>query len=242
MLSASQKARLVRALENYFDRQIEKPLKKQATLNLDKWTGSATASRTSTPESRERSVEEFGDDGINDDDLIEIANQTLGTSKATVTTQDKNKIKSLLSKQPPAKSKPVPMSLIDIQAQKAQDSKSFIENRKREEAARKLREKEAAAKLRGRTGIGAQTAGQGSGLAGLGVVGKDHSTGPNSLMVSSESEADSDTEDELFGLKGKGPAVRGQVGTPKAYARWSCAESQATANPEGYSCSTCARS
>ncbi|KAJ9603337.1 DEAD-box type RNA helicase [Cladophialophora chaetospira] len=214
MLSASQKARLVRALEHYFDRQIEKPVKKQATLNLDKWTGSAAASsRTSTPDSRERSVEEFGDDGIDDDDLIEIANHTLGTSKATVTTQDKNKIKSLLLKQPPAKPKPAPMSLMDVQAKKAQESKSFIENRKREEAARKLREKEAAAKLRGKTGIAGQTAGQGSALAGLGVVGKDHSTGPNSLMVSSESEVDSDDEDEMFNIKSKGPSI--QVGSRK---------------------------
>lgn len=215
MLSPSQKARLVRALENYFDRQIEKPVKKQATLNLDRWTDSAAGSRTSTPDSRERSAEEFGDDGIDDEDLIEIANHTLGTSKATVTTQDKNKIKSMLLNQPPAKPKPAPLSLVDIQAKKAQDTKSFIENRKREEAARKLREKDAAAKLRGRTGIGAQTAGQGSGLAGLGVVGKDHSAGPNSLMVSSASESESDSESELFGIKNKGPAQRDQAGPRK---------------------------
>ncbi len=215
MLSASQKARLVRALENYLDRQIDRAVKKQATLSLDKWTDSAAASRTSTPDSRERSVEDYGDDGIDDDDLIEIANATLGTSKTAVTAQDKNNIKSLLSKQPPAKLKPAPMSLMDIQAKKAQEAKSFIENRKREEAARKLREKEAAARLRGKTGIGAQTAGQGSGMAGLGVVGKDHSTGPNMLMVSSESEADSDSEDELFGVKGKGPAIRDQAGQRK---------------------------
>ncbi|OCT50490.1 tRNA-splicing endonuclease [Cladophialophora carrionii] len=211
MLSASQKARLVRALENYFDRQIEKPVKKQATLNLDRWTDSAAASGSTTPVSREHSVEDFGDDGIDDDDLVEITNKTLGTSKTTITAHDKNNIKSLLSKKPPVKPKPTPMSMVEIQARKAQEAKSFIENRKREEAARKLRDKEAAARLRGKTGIGVQTAGQGSGLAGLGVVGKDHSAGPNSLMVSSESEAESDSEDELFGIKSKGPAIPGQA-------------------------------
>ena len=210
MLSPSQKARLVRALENYFDRQIAKPVKKQATLNLDKWTDSVAASRTSTPDSRE--LDEFGDDGIDDDDLLEITSRALDSQKATVTSQEKNKIKSLLMNQPPAKPKPSSMSVKAIQAKKAQEAKSFIENRKREEAARKMRDKEAAARLRGKTGIGAQTAGQGSGMAGLGVVGKDHSTGPNSLMVSSESEAESDSEDELFGIKSQAPAVRDQLG------------------------------
>ncbi|OAG34149.1 hypothetical protein AYO21_11707 [Fonsecaea monophora] len=212
MLSASQKARLVRALEDYFDRQIGRPaIKKQATLNLGKWTDSAAASRISTPESRDRSADEFGDDDIADEDLIEIASKTLDTHKARVTAKDKTKIKSLLSQQAPAIPKTAPASTIDIQAKKAQEAKAFIENRKREEAARKLRDKEAALKLKGKTGIGAQTSGQGSGLAGLGVVGKDHSAGPNSLMVSSESEFDSDSDDELFGIQSRGPTVRDQL-------------------------------
>ncbi|EXJ66208.1 uncharacterized protein A1O5_10824 [Cladophialophora psammophila CBS 110553] len=216
MLSASQKARLVRALEDYFDRQIGRPaVKKQATLSLGKWTDAAAVARISTPESRDHSADEFGDDDIADDDLIEIASKTLDTHKATVTAKDKKKIKSLLLQQPPSRSKAAPVSTIDIQVKKAQEAKVFIENRKREEAARKLRDKEAALKLKGKTGIGAQTSGQGSGLAGLGVVGKDHSAGPNSLMVSSESEFDSDSDDELFGIQSKGPTVRDQLGRRK---------------------------
>ncbi|OAL22409.1 hypothetical protein AYO22_06966 [Fonsecaea multimorphosa] len=215
MLSASQKARLVRALEGYFDRQIARPaVKKQATLNLGKWTDAASVSRVSTPDSRGRSTDEFGDDDIADEDLIEIASKTLDTNRATVTSKDKKKIKSLLQ-QPPAKPKATPVSTIDIQAKKAQEARAFIENRKREEAARKLRDKEAALKLKGKTGIGAQTSGQGSGIAGLGVVGKDHSAGPNSLMVSSESEFDSDSDDELFGIPSRGPTVRDQLGQRK---------------------------
>ncbi|OQV04182.1 hypothetical protein CLAIMM_09105 [Cladophialophora immunda] len=216
MLSASQKARLVRALEDYFDRQIGRPaVKKQAILNLEKWTDSAAVSRISTHESKDRSADEFGDDDIADEDLIEIASKTLGTHKATVTAKDKKKIKSLLLQQPPAKPKVAPVSTIDIQAKKAQEARAFIENRKREEAARKLRDKEAALRLKGKTGIGAQTSGQGSGLAGLGVVGKDHSAGPNSLMVSSDSEFDSDSDDELFGIQSRGPTVREQFGQRK---------------------------
>ncbi|OAP61354.1 hypothetical protein AYL99_03557 [Fonsecaea erecta] len=216
MLSASQKARLVRALEDYFDRQIGRPaIKKQATLNVEKWTDSAAASRISTPEFRDHGADEFGDDEIADEDLIEIASKTLDTHKATVTATDKKKIKSLLLQQPPAKAKAAPVSTIDIQAKKAQEARTFIENRKREEAARKLRDKEAALKLKGKTGIGAQTSGQGSGLAGLGVVGKDHSAGPNSLMVSSESEFDSDSDDELFGIQPRDPTVRDRLGQSK---------------------------
>lgn len=222
ILTASQKARLVRALENYFDRPIEQRpvVKKQTRLNLKDWTGAAASrSGASTPESRERSVDEFGDDDIADEDLIEIANKTMGTQKATVTTKEKNKIKSLLSKPQSTKTKPLSASTIDITAKKAQEARAFIENRKREEAARKLRDKEAAAKLRGQIGVGGQTAGQGSGLAGIGVTGKDHSAGPNSLMVSSESESESDSDEELFGkLPKAGATVHSLSGVRKPVA------------------------
>lgn len=202
ILSASQKATLIRALENYYGRQISKPTaKKQSTLNLKDWTDSAAipGSGTSSPDSRVRSPDEFGDDDIADEDLIEIASKTLDTHKASVTSKDKNKIKTLLSQPQPSKLKAAQLSTIDLAAKKAQEARAFIENRKREEAARKLRDKEAALKLRGKSGVGAHTAGQGSGLAGIGVLGKDHSSGPNSLMVSSESESETDSDEELFG-------------------------------------------
>ncbi|EXJ87604.1 hypothetical protein A1O3_04565 [Capronia epimyces CBS 606.96] len=221
ILSASQKARLVRALESYYDRPLERPIaKKQTTLNLKDWTGSAAPqSEASTRNSKERSVDEFGDDDIADEDLIEIANKTLGTQRATVTTKEKNKIKSLLSRPHPTKTKTSPATTVDIAAQKAQEARVFIENRKREEAARKLRDREAAMKLRGQTGVGEQTAGQGSGLRGIGIIGKDHSAGPNSLMVSSESESESDSDEELFGKYPKaGPTVRSHAGARKPVA------------------------
>lgn len=213
ILSASQKARLVRALETYYGREIEKPtVKKQSILNLKDWTDSAAISRSgaSTPESRGLGVDEFGDDDIADEDLVEIASKTLDTQRAAVTAKDKNKIRSLLT-QPqsqPTKPKPAPLSTIDTAAKKAQEAKAFIENRKREQAARKLRDKEAALRLRGKSGVGAQTGGQGSGLAGIGVIGKDHSARTSSLMVSSESESETDSDEELFGKQVKGPTVR----------------------------------
>ncbi|KAI1611950.1 senataxin [Exophiala viscosa] len=217
ILSASQKARLVRALENYYGRQIERPVvKKQATLNLKEWTDSAAVSRSgaSTPDSRDRSVDEFGDDDIADDDLIEIASKTLDTHKGSVTTKDTNHIKSLLSRPQPTKPKAPAQSLAEVQEKKAKEARAFIENRKREEAARKLRDREAALRLRGKTGVGQHTAGQGSGLAGIGVVGKDHSAGTSGLMVSSESESETDSDEELFGKLPRPPTVR-QAGARK---------------------------
>ncbi|EHY56999.1 DEAD-box type RNA helicase [Exophiala dermatitidis] len=217
ILSASQKARLVRALEHYLDRQIERPMpKRQAKLNLKDWTETAVSRLGgSATDSRDVSTDEFGDDDIADEDLIKIENKTL-TQKGLISTKDKNKIKPLLSKQQPKPARTAPVSTAEVEAKKAQQARAFIENRRREEAARKLRDKEAAARLRGKVGIGEQTSGQGSGLAGVGVIGKDHSAGTSSLMVSSESESESDSDDELFGLTSKaGPTVRDQGGLRK---------------------------
>lgn len=213
ILSASQKARLVRALEHYYGRQIEIPVaKKQSTLSLKHWTDSAALSRSgaSTPDSRERSSDEFGDDDIADQDLLEVASRTVDARRATITSKDSNKIKNLLLQPQVARSKGAAKTSIDFAARKAEEARSFIENRKREEAARKMRDKEAALKLRGKTGVGQQTMGQGSGLAGIGILGKDHSGGPSSLMVSSESESESDSDEELFGKVPKRPIIRDQ--------------------------------
>ncbi|RVX71164.1 hypothetical protein B0A52_03530 [Exophiala mesophila] len=214
ILSPAQKARLVRALEHYFGRQIEKPAvkKKQASLNLQSWTDAATLSRSeaNTPSANE----EFGDDDISDDQLVEIASKTLDKQKSLVTNEEKKKVKSSLAQ--PSATKPKIPSIAETQAKKAEQAKQFLENRKREEAARKARDREAALKLRAQTGISQQTTGQGSGLAGLGYQGKDHSTVTSHLMVSSDSESESESEDELFGnLHQRGPTVRSLAGARK---------------------------
>ncbi|KIW42158.1 uncharacterized protein PV06_05739 [Exophiala oligosperma] len=218
ILTSSQKAILVRALENYWGRQIGKPvIKKQATLDIKGWSESAAVGRSdaSTPESRY--ADEFGDDDIADEDLVEIASKTLDTQTTRITSKDKNQIKTLLTRQQPVKPKAMKPSTVDTTAKKAQDAKAFIENRKREEAARKLRDKEAALKLRGKIGVGKQTMGQGSGLSGIGVVGKDHTVGSSGIMVSSDSESDPDSDEELFGKLPitQGTTVRNQAGVRK---------------------------
>ncbi|KIV91603.1 hypothetical protein PV10_06121 [Exophiala mesophila] len=214
ILSPAQKARLVRALEHYFGRQIEKPAvkKKQASLNLQSWTDAATLSRSeaNTPSANE----EFGDDDISDDQLVEIASKTLDRQKSLVTIEERKTVKSSLTQT--SATKPKIPSIAETQAKKAEQAKQFLENRKREEAARKARDREAALKLRAQTGINQQTTGQGSGLAGLGYQGKDHSTVTSHLMVSSDSESESESEDELFGnLRQRGPTVRSLAGARK---------------------------
>jgi len=215
ILSPSQKARLVRALEQYYGKQIEKPaVKKQATLNLKDWKDSSTVSRSgaSTPASKDDSADEFGDDDIEDDELLEVASRVLDTEKPPVTAKDKKVIRPVTTQPQLSKPKKAAVSAAQIAAKKAQDAKAFIENRKREEAARKMRDKEAALRLRGQTGVGQQTSGQGSGMAGLGVQGKDHSLGKSDLMVSDASDSESESEDELFTAKSRGPTVRSRAG------------------------------
>ncbi|RMD43520.1 hypothetical protein DV735_g1626, partial [Chaetothyriales sp. CBS 134920] len=46
---------------------------------------------------------------------------------------------------------------------------------------------------------GTQTKDQSSGISGIGVLGKDHSVKKSDLMVSSDSESDEDSDEELFG-------------------------------------------
>lgn len=216
ILSPSQKARLVRALEQYYGKQIEKPaVKKQATLNMKNWTDSTAASqsRVSTSTSKADSADEFGDDDIPDDELIEMASRTLDTPKSSVAPGEKKNIRSLVTKSPfPTKPKAPSISAAEQAASRSQQAKAFIENRKREEAARKLRDKEAALRLRGQTGVGQQTSGQGSGMAGLGVQGKDHSLERSDLMVSDDSVSESESEDELFASNRRGPTIRTQTG------------------------------
>lgn len=214
ILSPSQKARLVRALEQYYGKQIEKPIiKKQATLNIKNWTDSAAVSH-SKASSKADSADEFGDDDIPDDELIEMASRPADTGKSSIQPIERKNIKPLVTKPlKPTKPKAPSLSAVEQAANRSEQAKAFIENRKREEAARKLRDKEAALRLRGQTGVGQQTSGQGSGMAGLGVQGKDHSLGRSDLMVSDDSASDSDSdEDELFGPRRRGPTVRTQAG------------------------------
>lgn len=204
MLSAQQKAEVVRALETYHKRPIvvEERVKKQKRLT--EWTqqlAKRDAIDSSASTSREQSVDEFDDSDIADKDLYELS-KSVELSKA----------RQLAVKKAQASLKPDPAKQVTARSVKQpppqkskQEVSAFLETRRKETEARKARDREAAAQLRGKIGIGGQTKGQGSGVSGIGVLGKDHSVAAESMMVSSDSDSDSDDEldRQLFGSKVK---------------------------------------
>lgn len=203
-LSEQQKAALIRALESYTGRQIApkaQAIKKQQ--RLDQWTDR----NESKPTKLEVVTieDEFDDIELNIDDFTklekEAAQRKLKSSVPTTTRPDTKS--NLLPTRPVSKA----ASYKDVAAKQAETSRAFIEKRKAEIAAKKARDKELAAK---RKGTSALTMNAGSGLAGLGVEGKDHSTPRSDLMVSSSSESES-SDEELFGKTVKKPAtINGQ--------------------------------
>ncbi|KAL9131949.1 MAG: hypothetical protein Q9217_000229 [Psora testacea] len=89
----------------------------------------------------------------------------------------------------------------------------FRERREKEKDAKKKRDLENLAMVRKRVGVAGQTIGEGSGLNGIGVKGKDHAPSGPSMMVSSGSESDSedDLDAGLFGGDGKTTKVSDAV-------------------------------
>jgi len=225
MLSGSQKAHLIRALEAYYKKPLEATIpKKQSTLHG--WAGTVTDDHvgTSTPASRQDSGEDYtGEADVTDDYFYqlsgrstEIRNAQLGAREEQTKFREASRraatiqapAKTLLQKDGSKAEQPVkPMQ------RKQDDVASFLATRRREQEAAEARRKEASAALRERLGIGSQTKGQGSGLAALGVKGKDHVLADESLMVSSDSESESDDEldHQLFGSRPK-PINQNDIG------------------------------
>lgn len=204
MLSAQQKAEIVRALEIYHKRPVvvDEPSMKQKSLT--EWTKQSTKGDvldSSASASREQSVDEFDESDVLDKDLYELSKSVeLSKARFPVHHRAQKGAKPDLTKQVSAKAinKAIPQK-------SKQEVSAFLETRRKETEARKARDREAAAQLRGRIGIGEQTKSQGSGVNGIGVKGKDHSLAAESMMVSSESETDSEDEmdKQLFGSKVK---------------------------------------
>ena len=200
MLSGPQKAELVRALEAYYKKPLHMPShKKQSTLKgwADTSPGDRTATSTPTS-SRAQSIGDFSDLDIADSDFYELSGKAAEIVRARLAAKEQESKKPTLSKSVLSKTvKPI--------TRKKDDVSAFLETRRRETAAAEARRREAGALLKGAGAVGAQTKGQGSGLSGLGVKGKDHSIGESLLMVSSESESESEDEldKQLFGPKAK---------------------------------------
>ncbi|KAE8349387.1 SEN1 N terminal-domain-containing protein [Aspergillus coremiiformis] len=199
MLTLREKAELVRALEAYY----KKPVVTASTASLKKQSSimafAKPAELSSTP-SPSKTPDEF-DDNVPDDVLLQLS-RSVELNKERVAAEAKKKAERA-AKALPAIPKPGPAPLkpnVTVQA--------FREKREREREAKKKRDMAELARLKKglpALGVAEQTAEQGSGLAGIGVKGKDH-TPEDSMMVSSGSESESESEDELdrelFGPKG----------------------------------------
>jgi senataxin len=207
MLSAQQKAEVVRALEIYHKKPIiiEEPVKKQKSLM--EWTkqiAKGETLRSGASVSREHSVDEFEDSDVADKDLYELSKSVeRSKNRLSVLNKAKASTKPALAQGSSGKALQKP-----ILEKSKQEVSAFLETRRKEteaREARKAREREAAAQLRARGGVGEQTKGQGSGVSGIGIKGKDHAIAAESMMVSSDSESDSEDEmdRQLFGSKVK---------------------------------------
>jgi senataxin len=190
ILTLREKAELVRALEAYY----KKPVVTASTASLKKQssiTAFAKPAEFSATPSPSRTSDEF-DDSVPDDVLLQLS-RSVELNKERVAAEAKKRIEKVAKALPAIpKAAPVPLKPnMSIQ--------SFREKREREREAKKKRDMAELARLKKglpALGVAEQTAEQGSGLAGIGIKGKDH-TPADSMMVSSGSESESESEDEL---------------------------------------------
>lgn len=197
-LSMNQKAELQRALEKHLGESLvidvdALPPKKQGTLTG--WAASGSGRSTPVPSTKPK--------GVIDVDAWS-AKSTFDREKKRLADEHDRAYADLIAgaskgsetyRQMQAKKAAMPATV--KAAQKHQDDqKNFLLKRKQEKEAAEKRKAEALAK---------QKLGAGSGVAGLGDMGKDHSLKGQSVMVSSdeESEDDDDLDDDLFGGKNK---------------------------------------
>lgn len=190
ILTETQKADLIRAIEKYTGEQIAKPLKvkkKQSKLHFEQRAPSAVEKRDnlSASSSRRESADEL--DELSETDWRQLMKNSSALKR------DQSKIQSSAPAIKPIQ--PKKPSLADLAAVKAAQKRevernAFIADRKREQELRKQRDREAAAKARGTSTLG----------QGMGVLGKDHSKPAESnMMVSSDSSSEDSDEDDLFG-------------------------------------------
>ncbi|CRG86184.1 Helicase SEN1 [Talaromyces islandicus] len=198
ILTAREKAELVRALEAYYKKPVvtasTASLKKQSSITA--FAKQVDSSGASTP-NRATSEDDYEDGGVPDETLMQLS-RSVELNKARIAAQPPKKIISTTKS---------PLVLPKAPGRPSASVESFREKREREKEAKKKRDLAELARLKkGLTpGVAEQTAGQGSGVQGLGVKGKDHAP-VDGMMVDSESESEDDSDDEvdaeLFGKKG----------------------------------------
>lgn len=182
ILTETQKADLVRALEQYTGEQISKPVKKkQLKLQLEQWATSAADARKGLAVKTE-SADEF--DEVSESDWRQLMKNSTAV-KREASKLGPSRIAPIKPPQPNSSD----AASAKAAARREVERTAFIADRKREQELRKQRDRDAAAKARGVSTLG----------EGIGFLGKDHAKSVESnMMVSSDSESDSD-DDDLFG-------------------------------------------
>ena len=196
--------------------------KKSAPINLETWRAKAQSSglQSIDPKPSSQVIEvsdedEFGTGDLLDQDMVSVSRSV------EMMKQMKDQKASLPSTQkvlPTQRNKPTEptksMKVIQKVAKPVQSEAervSFREKREKEKEAKKRRDAENLAMVKRKAGL--QTLGEGSGLNGIGIKGKDHAPKGPSMMLSSGSESDSDDDldEELFGNNVKLPKISDAV-------------------------------
>lgn len=214
ILTSRDKAELVRSLEAY----TKKPVVTASTASLKKQSSITSFARRpndlsspSSPSSRVPSDDEFDD--IPDETLLDLS-RSVELNKNRLALTAKQKVSSPLGMPASTALQTRPGMPKGPMAQRLKNDAtsvlSFREKREREKEAKRKRDMAELARLKKNMpvrGVAEQTAEQGSGLKGIGVKGIDHSIPLDSMMVSSGSDSDTESEDELdqelFGAKPK---------------------------------------
>lgn len=178
-LSTTQQAELQQALETHLGRQIikeDEPVK-QKQGQLSKWM--ATGGTAATPA---------------DSKAKHMANLTSGASAFQ---QKREQLKA-------AEVKAAAAAKQKLEVEKSAQQAEFIRKRQLETQRREKEKAAAIAKAKAARGLLTQTGEAGSGLEGLGVLGKDQAAKGEGLMHSSDEsddDDDGDIDEAIFGIK-----------------------------------------
>ena len=234
-LRPQEKAELVRALEANLNRSLfatdikqeaSEPLphrsrdlsgavknkSKTGTIDLENWRSKAKPSEQII----EVSDDEFGSSQVLDQELLSVSRSAELMKEMQAFTADRDHQQQMADKKqaPVRGSKTTTLVSREHRNAKAavrpnlqSDSERtlFREKREKEREAKKKRDAETLALVKKKAGISGSTLGEGSGIGGIGIKGKDHAPKVQSMMVSSgsESETENELDRELFGEKSK---------------------------------------
>lgn len=180
---------------------------KASTIDLATWKANARSSNKVI----EVSDDEFADSDLNDRDLLSISRSAelmkdmeksiaqrdrMLPSRESKSLDTRERKHSILTARESKTAKPIRAS-VSTDTERA----LFREKREKEREAKKKRDAETLAMVKKKAGLSGSALGEGSGLTGIGVKGKDHAPKGQSMMVSSGSESESEDEldKELFG-------------------------------------------